>query len=76
MNGDGDLSWDSELTIRYVDDVLYNCIPETYLTLLTSVTPLNSTSFLNQRVYTLYILISIAKMFSIKDGENLYSQEP
>ena len=73
---DGDLSWDSELTIWYIDDVLYNCIPETYLTLLTSVTPLNSISFLNQRVYTLYILISIAKMFSIKDGENLYSQEP
>ena len=38
----GDFTWDGEHTIHYTDDVLYNCTPETYIILLTNVTPINS----------------------------------
>ena len=39
---EGDLTWGGEPTTQYTDDVLWNCIPETYILLLTSVTPINS----------------------------------
>ena len=39
---EGNLTWDGEHTIQCPDDVLYNCTPETYTTLLTNVTPINS----------------------------------
>ena len=38
---EGDLTWGGEHTIQYTDDVLQNCTPETYITLLTNVTPVN-----------------------------------
>ena len=38
----GDLPWGGEHTIQYTDDVLYNRTPETYIILLTDVTPTNS----------------------------------
>ena len=38
----GDLIWGDEHTIQYTDDVAQNCITETYVTLLTSVTPISS----------------------------------
>ena len=38
----GDLTWGGEHIIQYTDDVLYNCTPETYVILLTNVTPINS----------------------------------
>ena len=39
---EGDLTWGVEHTTQYIGDVMYYCIPETYVILLTNVTPLNS----------------------------------
>ena len=39
---EGDLTWGSEHTIHYTDDVLQNRTPETYIISLTDVTPINS----------------------------------
>ena len=39
---EGDLTWGGEHTIQYADDVLQNYIHETYIILLTNVTPINS----------------------------------
>ena len=39
---EGDLSWVGEHTVRCTDDTLWNCTPEAYIILLTSVTPINS----------------------------------
>ena len=36
---EGDLTWGGEHTIQYTGDMSQNCTPETYITLLTSVTP-------------------------------------
>ena len=36
-----DVTWGSEHTIQYTDDVLQNCTPETYIIALTNVTPVN-----------------------------------
>ena len=51
-----DFTWGGEPTIQYTDDVLYNCTPETYIVLLTKVTPINSIKnlFLNNEGITLY----------------------
>ena len=38
---EGDLTWGGEHTIQFIDDVLQNCTPETYIIFLTSVTPIN-----------------------------------
>ena len=35
---EGDWTWGGKYTIQYVDDVLQNCTPETYIILLTYVT--------------------------------------
>ena len=39
---EGDWIWSGEYTIQYTDDVLQNCIPETYIILLINVTLINS----------------------------------
>ena len=39
---EGDLTWGGERIIQHTDDVLQNCIPKTYLILLTNVTLINS----------------------------------
>ena len=39
---EGDLTWGGEHTIHYTDDVLQNYASETYIILLTNVTPINS----------------------------------
>ena len=39
---EGDLTQDGEHTTQYIDDALQNCTPETYIMLLTNVTPQNS----------------------------------
>ena len=39
---EGDLICNGEHTTQYTDDVLQNCTPETYIILLTDVTPINS----------------------------------
>ena len=36
-----DLTWGNEHTIQYTDDVLQSSTPETYIILLTNVTPIN-----------------------------------
>ena len=35
---EGDLTWDGEHIIQYTYDVWQNCMPETYIILLTNVT--------------------------------------
>ena len=39
---EGNLTLDGEHTIQYTGDVLQNCTLETYILLLTNVTPVNS----------------------------------
>ena len=39
---EGDLTWFGEYTVQYIEDVLQNCTPETYIILLTNVTLINS----------------------------------
>ena len=39
----GVLTLGGEHTVQYTDDVLQNCIPETYIILLTNVTPIKTT---------------------------------
>ena len=39
MEMEGDLTLGDEHTVQYTDDVLQKCIPETYIILLTNVTP-------------------------------------
>ena len=38
----GDLTWGGKHTVKYTNGVLQNCTPETYIILLTNVTPINS----------------------------------
>ena len=42
MEMEGNLTWEGEHTMQNTDDVLQNCTPETYIILLTNVTPINS----------------------------------
>ena len=44
---EGDLTWGGEHTIQYIDNVLQDCAPESYIILLTDVTPINSIKKLN-----------------------------
>ena len=39
---EGDLTWGVEHTIQCTDDVLWHCVPETCIILLTCVTSMNS----------------------------------
>ena len=39
---EGDLPWGGEHTIQYTGDILWNYTPETYVILLTNVTPIQS----------------------------------
>ena len=45
MEIEGDLTWGGEHTIQCTDDVLQNCIPESYMILFTNVTPINSIKY-------------------------------
>ena len=47
---EGDLTWGDEHTIQYTDDVLQNCTPETYITLLTNVITINSIKIKKKRL--------------------------
>ena len=49
-----DLTWDGKYTTQYSDDVLQNCVLETCILLLTSVTPINSVK--NENVKNNFIL--------------------
>ena len=37
---EGDLIWGGDHTIQHTDDVLQDCSPETYIILLSNVTPI------------------------------------
>ena len=39
---EGDVTWSDEHTVQYMDDVLQNCTPETYIIILSIVTSINS----------------------------------
>ena len=43
---EGDLTWGGKHTLQYTIEVLQNCTPETYIILLTNVTPINSIKIL------------------------------
>ena len=45
----GDLIWGGEHTIQRIDDVLWNCAPETYIILFTIVTLIHLTKRGNKR---------------------------
>ena len=53
----GDLTWGGEHTTQYTDDVLQNCTPETYIILLTNVTPINSIKIKKYLPYHRYICL-------------------
>ena len=42
MVTEGDLPVDGEHTTQHTDGVLQSCVPETYIILLSNVTPINS----------------------------------
>ena len=44
---EGDQTLDDEHAIQYIDNVLQDCAPESYIILLTDVTPINSIKKLN-----------------------------
>ena len=47
-----DLTLGGEYTIQHTDNVLQTCIPETYLILLTNVTPINTVKIKRFQKYT------------------------
>ena len=49
---EGVLTWGGEHTTQCTNDVLQNCTSETYITLLTNVTPTNSIKKKRQKVET------------------------
>ena len=49
---EGDETWGGGHTRQCADGVLWNCTPETYVTLLTNATPINSTETQNNGLYT------------------------
>ena len=51
MMMEGDVTWGGDHTIQCTDGVLQNCTAETYIILLTQVTPINSIKmFLNMLI--------------------------
>ena len=57
------LTWGGQHTVQYTDDVLQNCILETYIILLTNVTPGNSIKIEKNtiKIHLTFHLISICK---------------
>ena len=60
---EGDVTWGGDHTIQCTDGVLYDCTAETYIILLTKVTPINSI-----KKYT-YTHKHDGKLFSLKNKE-------
>ena len=59
INDDGRrLDLGGEHTGQYTDDVLQNCISETYMTLLPNVTPVNSILFLKKLIFFFNMIIT------------------
>ena len=63
---EGDLTWGAEHTIQDTGDVLDSCTAETYIILLTNVTPINSI-----KVKNIKIKINKIYYFSIDLGDVL-----
>ena len=42
---EGDLTWGGELTVQDTDNILWYCIPETYIVLIINVTPINKKNY-------------------------------
>ena len=63
---EGDLTWDGEHTIQYTGDVLWNSIPETYIILLTNVTPINSINELSLPLLSRNICLMESTQASVK----------
>ena len=64
---DGDLIWGGEHTIECTDDVLWNCVLETHIIFLTSVTPINSIKRKKRKgkiVYDLFKIFKFSTFFS------------
>ena len=47
---EGDLTLGGEHTTQHTNKVLQNCTPQTYVILLTNVTPINSIKFLKKKM--------------------------
>ena len=62
MGMEGDLTWGSKHTIQYTDDVLQNCTPDTYVILLTNVTP----SKFNKKEEKEPIVLSSCPVFKLR----------
>ena len=63
---EGDLTWGAEHTIQDTGDVLDSCTAETYIILLTNVTPINSI-----KVKNIKIKINKIYYFSVDVGDVL-----
>ena len=63
---EGDLTWGTEHTIQDTSDVLDSCTAETYIILLTNVTPINSI-----KVKNIKIKINKIYYFSVDVGDVL-----
>ena len=66
MLTEGDLTWGAEHTIQDTGDVLDSCTAETYIILLTNVTPINSI-----KVKNIKIKINKIYYFSVDVGDVL-----
>ena len=63
---EGDLTWGAEHTIQHTGDVLDSCTAETFIILLTTVTPINSI-----KIKTVKVKINKIDYFSIDLGDVL-----
>ena len=77
MVTEGELTLSSEHTIQYTDDVLQNLTPETYILLLTNITPINSikikklisaVSFLKSTTRNFKITFVVCIIFFLESG--------
>ena len=69
MLAEGDLSWGGEHTIQHTGDVLDSCTAETYIILLTYVTPINSIKIKKVKIKIIkiyYFSIDLGDVLAIK----------
>lgn len=59
MVTEGGLTLDGKHTMKYTHDVSYNCTHETYIILITKVTPINLMKKCFKKISTLWILVRI-----------------
>ena len=69
MLAERDLTWGTEHTIQHTGDVLDSCTAETFIILLTNITPINSIKIktVNIKIIKIdYVSIDIGDVLSIK----------